>query len=139
MSKTATRKAGLKKRVAAKKTARSAKKPARKVAKKMVRKAVKKTASNPHTGSGFDDFLRAEGAYEEAQSVAIKRVLAWQLTEKMREQNLSKTQMAKRLQTSRSQLDRLLDPAHTDVKLDTLVRAARAVDCELRIELAAAA
>ncbi len=103
------------------------------------KKAAKKTAAKrASVGSSFDDFLREEGAFEETQSVAIKRVIAWALADQMEKKNLSKTAMATRMETSRSQLDRLLDPENTDVKLDTLSRAARAVDCELRVELVAA-
>ncbi len=86
-------------------------------------------------GSRFDDFLRDEGLYAEAQAVAIKRVLAWQLTEAMKKQKLTKSAMAKRMATSRSQLDRLLDPKNADVQLDTLARAAAAVNCELQMQL----
>jgi predicted XRE-type DNA-binding protein len=86
-------------------------------------------------GSSFDDFLREDGAYEETQTVALKRVLAWGLAEAMKAQGLTKKALAERMGTSRSQLDRLLDPAHTDVKLDTLVRAAKATGRELRLEL----
>jgi predicted XRE-type DNA-binding protein len=86
-------------------------------------------------GSRFDDFLRDEGLYAEAQAVAIKRVLAWQLTEAMKKQKLTKSAMAKRMATSRSQLDRLLDPENADVQLDTLARAAFAVNCELQLQL----
>lgn len=98
----------------------------------------KRTTKRAKPGSSFDDFLREEGVYEKTQAVAIKRVLAWQLTEEMKKRKLTKTEMAKRMATSRSQLDRLLDPENADVKLDTLARAARAVNCELRLELAAA-
>jgi predicted XRE-type DNA-binding protein len=97
-----------------------------------------KTMKRGRIGSSFDDYLREEGTYEETQAVAIKRVLAWRLAEEMKRQNLTKAEMARRMETSRSQLDRLLDPGNADVKLDTLARAARAVDCELRLELAAA-
>lgn len=97
-----------------------------------------KTAKRGRIGSSFDDYLRAEGTYEETQAVAIKRVLAWRLAEEMKRLQITKAEMARRMETSRSQLDRLLDPDNADVKLDTLARAARAVDCELRLELAAA-
>lgn len=90
-------------------------------------------------GSGFDDFLREEGRLEETQTIALKRVLAWALAEAMKSQGLTKKALAERMGTSRSQLDRLLDPDHTDVKLDTLVRAARATGQELRLELVDAA
>jgi len=86
-------------------------------------------------GSSFDDFLRAEGTLEETTSTAIKRVVAFQLAAAMKDQNISKVEMAKRLDTSRSQLDRLLDPTNDTVQLGTLARAARAVGRSLRVEL----
>ena len=92
---------------------------------------------NPRLGGRFDAFLKEQGTYEETQAVAIKRVLAWQLVEEMRKQKVTKTEMARRMETSRSQLDRLLDPDIADVKLETLVRAARAVKRRLKLELAA--
>jgi antitoxin HicB len=90
---------------------------------------------NPHTGSSFDNFLREERLYEECTATAIKRVLARQLTEEMKRKNLTKTEMAKQMQTSRAQLDRLLDPEKTGVSLETITRAASAVGRQLRIEL----
>ncbi len=90
---------------------------------------------NPHTGSSFDDFLREEGIYEECTAAALKEVLAWQIEQEMRRQNITKSAMAERMQTSRSQLDRLLDPEKTGVSLETLQRAATVVGRELRIEL----
>lgn len=90
---------------------------------------------NPYTGSSFDDFLQEEGLYEEVSAIAIKRVLARQLTEEMKRQNLTKTGMAKQMQTSRAQLDRLLDPEKTGVSIETITRAAIVVGRQLRIEL----
>ncbi len=90
---------------------------------------------NPHTGSSFDDFLKEEGIYEECTAAALKEVLAWQIEQEMRRQNITKSAMAERMQTSRSQLDRLLDPEKTGVSLETLQRAATVVGRELRIEL----
>lgn len=97
----------------------------------------KKKVSAAGIGSSFDDFLREDDAYEETQAVAIKRVLAYQLAEAMKAEGLTKVAMAERMGTSRSQLDRLLDPTRADVRLDTLARAARAVGRELKLELAA--
>ena len=88
-------------------------------------------------GSSFSDFLREEDAYEEMQAVAIKRVLAYQLTEGMKAQGLTKVAMMARMGISRSQLDRLHDPSKADAKLDAPARAARAVGRELKLELAA--
>jgi DNA-binding Xre family transcriptional regulator len=101
------------------------------------RRMTKAKAGKGKIGSRFDDFLRQEGLYAETQAVAIKRVLAWQLTEAMKKQRLTKSAMAKRMATSRSQLDRLLDPENADVQLDTLARAASAVNCELQLQLSA--
>lgn len=86
-------------------------------------------------GSSFDDFLDEQGVLEETHTVAVKRVLAWQIRQAMDEQHLSKVAMAERMQTSRSQLDRLLDPDNAGVQLDTLERAAQAVGRRLRVEL----
>jgi len=92
---------------------------------------------NNHLGSGFDDFLEQEGVLAEAEAIAVKRVIAFQLKELMKEQKLSKTQLAKRMKTSRSALERLLDPDNPSVTLLTLERAAKALGKNLRIELAA--
>jgi high-affinity Fe2+/Pb2+ permease len=78
-----------------------------------------------HRGSTFDSFLEEKGIREEVEAVAIKRVLAWQLEQAMQKQQKSKQGMAKQLRTSRSQLDRLLDPRNVSVTLDTITRAAR--------------
>ncbi len=86
-------------------------------------------------GSSFDDFLREDGTHAEVTAQAIKRVLARSLDSMMKEQGLSKSALAERMHTSRSQLDRLLDPANSSVTLDTLVRAARAVGRKLHLEL----
>jgi antitoxin HicB len=80
-----------------------------------------------HTGSTFDSFLEDEGIREEVEAVAIKRVLAWQLEKAMKEQRKTKRTMAKQLRTSRSQLDRLLDPQNISVTIATITRAARAL------------
>ena len=90
---------------------------------------------NPYTGSSFDDFLQEEGLYEECTAIAVKRVLARQLIEEMKRQNLTKTEMARLMQTSRAQLDRLLDPEKTGVSIETITRAASVVGRQLRIEL----
>jgi len=87
-------------------------------------------------GSSFDDFLKEEGLYEEVQAIAIKRVIAWQIVQEMEKQAITKKEMAIRMKTSRSQLDRLLDPNNDNVKLATLGRAAQAVGRSLRLELA---
>ncbi|MFH0343427.1 MAG: helix-turn-helix domain-containing protein [Chromatiales bacterium] len=86
-------------------------------------------------GSRFDDFLREEGIYESVQAVAIKRVIAWQLAEAMKAKGVTKAEMARQMNTSRSQLDRLLDPENEGVELQTLVRAAQVLGRQLRLEL----
>ena len=86
-------------------------------------------------GSSFDDFLKEQGAYEETTEQAVKRVLAYQLETAMKESGINKVEMAKQLKTSRSQLDRLLDPKNDKVTLAALSQAARAVGRTLRLEL----
>ena len=86
-------------------------------------------------GSTLEDFLRGEERLEEARQVAAKRVLAWQLQRAMQDLHLSKVEMAQRMQTSRSQLDRLLDPDNDKVQLDALNRAAAIVGKRVKLEL----
>ncbi|MDZ4252881.1 MAG: helix-turn-helix transcriptional regulator [Sulfuritalea sp.] len=86
-------------------------------------------------GSSFDDFLKNEGVYNEVETVAVKRVIAWQLEEAMKTRRMSKLQMARRMKTSRSQLDRLLDPSHSGVTLETRARAAQVLGRQIRVEL----
>ena len=91
---------------------------------------------NPYSGSTFDDFLAEEGILEEVSARALKRLLALQLTEIMATTQISKAQLAASLHTSRTQVDRLLDPDNTAVTLASLDRLARAVGKQLRIEFA---
>ena len=91
---------------------------------------------NKHIGSDFDDFLAEEGLLEQAETVVIKRVIAYQVEQLMAQQNLSKTEMSRRMKTSRAALERLLDPANQSVTLQTLDRAARALGKRLQISLA---
>ena len=95
----------------------------------------KRTAKKAGIGSAFDDFLKDEGTYEATQGLAIKRVLAWQIEKAMKKQRLTKAEMARRMETSRSQLDRLLDPESNSVTLETLTRAARAIGRHVKLEL----
>ena len=88
-----------------------------------------------HIGSDFDDFLGEEGMLEEVEAVAIKRVIAYQVSRFMEEQHLTKTEMAERMNTSRASLDRLLDPENASVTLQTLERAAQALGKRLQIAL----
>ena len=90
--------------------------------------------SKKHMGSSIDDFLKEEGIFEEAQAQAVKEVVAWQLAEAMREKNISKNKMAALLKTSRTQVDRILNPKD-DVTLGSLQRAAAMVGRRLTIEL----
>jgi antitoxin HicB len=89
-----------------------------------------------YSGSDFDEFLREEGILEEVTARALKRLLALQLGDAMEESRMTKTELAQKLQTSRSQLDRLLDPDNTAVTLDSLERLAQAVGRHLKVELA---
>jgi predicted XRE-type DNA-binding protein len=92
------------------------------------------TMSKKQMGSSIDDFLKAEGIFEEAQAKAIKEVVAWQLAEAMKQQKISKNKMAALLKTSRTQVDRLLDPKN-DITLGSLQRAAAMVGRRVSIEL----
>ena len=91
--------------------------------------------SNPHRGSSFDDFLKEDGIFEEVEARALKRALAEQLDDAMQAGKLTKVSMAARMSTSRSQLDRVLDPANLSVQLDTLIKAANAVGKTVEIKL----
>jgi predicted XRE-type DNA-binding protein len=90
--------------------------------------------SKKQMGSSIDNFLKAEGIFEEAQAEAIKEVVAWQLAEAMKQQKISKNKMATLLKTSRTQVDRLLDPKN-DITLSSLQRAAAMVGRRVSIEL----
>ena len=90
--------------------------------------------SKKHIGSSLDDFLKEEGIFEEAQVQAIKEVVAWQLAEAMKKQKISKNKLATLLKTSRTQVDRILDPKN-DITLGSLQRAAAMVGRRVTIEL----
>jgi antitoxin HicB len=92
-------------------------------------------ARNKHRGSTLDELLTDEGVLEEFQARAIKEVVARQLTEAMRERNLSKNQLAKQMRTSRTQVERVLDPDAGNVTIETLQRAAALVGRRVKIEL----
>jgi predicted XRE-type DNA-binding protein len=98
---------------------------------------MKKKKARRSTGdlTTLDDFLKEEGKLAEFEAVAIKEVLAWQIAEAMKAQNLSRQRLAERMQTSRSQIRRLLDPKDGNVTIATLQRAAKIVGRTLRIEL----
>ena len=90
---------------------------------------------NRHIGSDFDDFLREQGLLEDAEAVAAKEVVAYQIAQEMKRAKLTKSEMAKRMKTSRPAVDRLLDPNNRSVTLSTLEKAASAVGKKLRVEL----
>ena len=92
--------------------------------------------SNPFLGSDLNDFLQEEGMLEHCQAVAVKRVLSYQLQMYMDKNEISKTEMAERLKTSRMGLNRLLNAENTSITLDSMVRAANAVGGKLTISLA---
>lgn len=89
-----------------------------------------------HIGSSFDDFLKEEASLEEATAVAIKRVIAWQIAEQMKAQQLTKTALAKRMHTSRAALNRLLDEDDSSLTLTTLASAAAALGMRVDLRLA---
>jgi len=91
--------------------------------------------SDKHIGNNFNDFLDEEGILAETESIAVKRVIAFQVEQMMIEQKLSKTEMSRRMNTSRAALDRLLDPANRAVTLQTLDHAARALGKRLQISI----
>ena len=93
------------------------------------------TLNKRHLGSDFEEYLEEQGVLEETTAVAVKRVLAFQIAQAMKEQKLTKAAMARRMHTSRASLNRLLDPDFPSVTLLTLERAAKALDKELYIEL----
>lgn len=91
--------------------------------------------TNPHIGESFESFLREEVLYEAVTATALKRTLALQIEHEMAAQNISKSEMARRMKTSATQLGRLLDPENARIQLDTLVRAASAVGKNLAVSL----
>ena len=99
---------------------------------------MRKKRANRHRGSSLDEFLEEEGLLEEVTAKAVKKALAWQLTRAMEEQRMTKAALARRMNTSRAQLDRLLDPENQSVTLKTLARAAEILGLRVQIELVAA-
>ena len=94
------------------------------------------TGTHKNLGGSFNDFLEEEGVLEECTETAIKRVLAWQIEQEMKKNNLSKSAMARKMKTSRSSLDRILYPINESVTLHTLKKAAHAVGRTVKLELA---
>lgn len=91
---------------------------------------------NKYIGSGFDDFLKEEGIYEEANDIAIKRVIAYQIEQEMKVQNITRTKMAKMMHTSRAVVNRLLSPDNSSLTLNTLEAATNALGKKLNISIA---
>ena len=89
-------------------------------------------------GSSFDDFLKEEAILEEVTAVAMKRVIAWQIAQEMKAQQLTKTALAKRMHTSRAALNRLLDENDPSLTLTTLASAAAALGKKVNLQLAPA-
>jgi antitoxin HicB len=92
---------------------------------------------NPHIGSDFEDFLREEGRLEEATAIAVKRVLAWEFQQAMAKANVSQAEMARRMNTSRAVIRRLLDQDDLSITLSTISKAATALGKSIRLKLAA--
>ena len=88
-----------------------------------------------HIGSSFDDLLSKEGVLDGVNAIAVKRIIAWQIEQAMKKENLTKTALAARMHTSRAALNRLLDEKDTSLTLTTLAGVAKALGKELRVEL----
>ena len=95
----------------------------------------RKAKANKHRGSSIDDLLKEEGVLEEFQARAVKEVIAWQLAEAMKKHKLSKRRLAQLMHTSRTQVDRVLDPEDGNVTIETLQRAAAIVGRKVQVEL----
>lgn len=93
------------------------------------------TKTNPHLGSDFEEFLADEGLLDLANALAVKRVLAWQIEQAMKEKNISKSRMAEMMHTSRAALDRLLDSGDASLTLSTLTKAAAALGKRVDVQL----
>ena len=92
-------------------------------------------SENPHIGSSLDDLLQADDMLDEISATAIKRTIAMQIESEMSRQGISKSEMSRRMRTSKTQVDRLLDPEQNGVQLDTLFKAATAVGKTLSVQL----
>ena len=91
---------------------------------------------NAHKGSTFDSFLEEEGILDQAEATAVKRVIAYQIEEAMKKQRISKKKMADNMSTSRTSVDRLLDPENVSVTLQSLVKVAHVLGKQLQISFA---
>lgn len=92
---------------------------------------------NKHIGSSFDDFLAEDGQLEQATAIAVKRVIAWQIEQAMQTSGVNKSALAKRMNTSRTVVDRMLDATDTGLTLDTMTRAATALGFRVKVDLVA--
>lgn len=90
---------------------------------------------NKHIGTDFSDFLKEDGIYEETNDIAIKRVIAYQLEQEMKAQNITKTKMAEMMNTSRAVVNRLLNPDNSSLTLSTLESATQALGKRLNISI----
>lgn len=90
---------------------------------------------NKHIGSKFDDFLKAENLFDNAEAVAIKKIFAYQVQKELKTKGITKKAMAERMHTSRSALDRLLDPTNTSITLKTLIKIAHVLERKLEFSL----
>ena len=95
-------------------------------------------SKNKHIGSDFDAFLAEQGELEEATAIAVKRVIAWQIEQAMLTAGVNKSVLARRMHTSRTVVDRMLDATDTGLTLDTMTRAATALGFRVRVDLVAA-
>ena len=93
------------------------------------------TKKKKNIGSDFDNFLKEEGIQEEVETVAIKRVVSYQLKKAMKKLHMTKTRMAQKMHTSRSAVERLFDPENESITLQTLNKAASALGKKLKVEL----
>src|SRR5437868_4952770 len=103
---------------------------------KQVNKSSEVKMANKHKGSTFDNFLEEEKLLEDTEALALKKIIAYELEKAMAKKKLNKTEMAARMHTSRSALERLLDPLNTSITLNTLVKAAHVIGKKLRLSLA---
>lgn len=95
-------------------------------------------SKNKHIGNSFDDFLSEDGQLEQATAIAVKRVIAWQIEQAMQTSGVNKSALAKRMNTSRTVVDRMLDATDTGLTLDTMTRAATALGFRVKVDLVAA-
>ena len=91
--------------------------------------------ANKHKGSTFESFLEEEDIFDDVEAVAIKRVIAYELEQVMKNNHLTKSEMAIKMHTSRSALDRLLDPENTSITLRTLIKTIHAVGKKFRFAI----